>query len=140
MAKEDRITNAIDKMIEALEELKDAWIDAQEFYTPKVVITDPITIETPEEPISVTISDAPPVGISNATPSASGPVLSFGAEPLNIPPTPAPAPVPTPIPEFTPNITQPQVDNSQEQTYFCENCGTKLRPGAKFCASCGMKV
>jgi hypothetical protein len=133
MAKDDRITNAIDKMIEALNELKEAWIDAQEFYTPKVVISDEIPIEIAgQSPVSVTISNEPPVSIANQSAPTSKPVLSFESEPVNV--------APVRIPGFNPGAASPHVDNESNQTFFCENCGTKIRPGAKFCASCGTPV
>lgn len=31
-------------------------------------------------------------------------------------------------------------ETKKEQTMFCEECGTKLEPGAKFCYNCGNKI
>ncbi len=101
MANNDRLNNAIDNVIDALTELKEAWKEAQDSYTPKVII-----------------SDEPPV-----------------------PPASEQAPIPIPVPPaqaITPPVQMSaSTDNIQMQVMFCDNCGTKLRPGARFCSNCG---
>ena len=100
MANNDRLNNAIDNLIVALNEMKAALKETQDSYTPQVII-----------------SDEPPV-----------------------PPAPEPAPIPIPVPPAPPvQMSAPTVDN-QVQAMFCDNCGTKLRPGVKFCANCGTPV
>ncbi len=121
MANNDRLNNAIDNVIDALNVLKDAWNEAQDSYTPQVII-----------------SDEPPVTIPNEVPKQfTAPVTFSEPEPAPIPlPVPPIPPVPE-TPPAPPVQTYAPVENPQMQTMFCDNCGTKLRPGAKFCSNCG---
>jgi hypothetical protein len=109
MANIDRANKAIDNIISALYELKEALAEQQESPIPQVTISDvpPLDLTPPSykdggyEP-EVIISDGPPESFFNAKPE--------------------------PAPEAASDIC------------FCENCGMKLRPGAKFCPNCGTPV
>ncbi|OWT33381.1 hypothetical protein BGI41_02760 [Methanobrevibacter sp. 87.7] len=46
----------------------------------------------------------------------------------------------TPIPEASINSINDNLSNNENNSEFCGNCGAKLKPGAKFCPSCGSPV
>ena len=77
MANSDRLNNAIDNVIDALTELKEALKEAQDSCIPQVII-----------------SDEPPMTITNEVPK------QFTDPP--VPPVPEPAPIPMPVPPASP--------------------------------------
>ena len=125
MANIDRANHAIDNIISALYELKEALAEEQEI-TP-IDLTPPDCKDGSYEP-EVIISDVPPL-VFNPEPEAAA--LTPEPEPL---PEPVPAPIPIPAPAPAPAQAPAQ------ELCFCGSCGMKLRPGARFCANCGTPV
>ena len=41
--------------------------------------------------------------------------------------------------DFIPKIRKP-TETKESESNFCENCGKSLKPTAKFCGKCGVKV
>lgn len=70
--------------------------------------------------------------------------------PLSSPPSPAgmgpsapPSAAPTPAPPTTPGPFPPPAADGQSQaaadseTFFCDQCGARVRPGKRYCGQCG---
>lgn len=70
-----------------------------------------------------------------ALPGTVGP-NRFGDDPLSPPPESGTADLP---PADAPTQVPP-VEGEAEMPQFCAQCGSRLEPGAKFCASCGAAV
>ena len=58
------------------------------------------------------------------------------------PPQPiyTPAPPPPPQPVYTPPPPPPPQQPQPKRVSFCSSCGTPLKPGDKFCGTCGARI
>ncbi len=142
MANNDRVSKALENVIIALQELKDAWDEQQAAFVPQVII-----------------SDAPPVEVAAAAPEPAPEPAPFKPEPapastgpLQFTPGPVPLtpPVAAPVP---PTPASPGVSFSEAQPAAplppepsanvgrkCPLCGAVAEPTSKFCLMCGASL
>ena len=132
MANNDRVTRAIDNLIDALNELKGALAEQQDSYvpdmevsnTPPIDLTPVSEVGNPDYQPQVTISNEPPVDVV--------PLVSFFDDTEDEPERPSISSTTIPLNEQESAVSQAR--------RFCGNCGNELNPGAKFCPSCGNPV
>lgn len=54
--------------------------------------------------------------------------------------TPTPAPAPTYRPPQQAYQAPPQANSSEPEPLYCDQCGTRARPGKRFCGHCGAEL
>ncbi len=136
MANNDRVSKALENVIAALQELKEAWDEQQAAFVPQVIISDepPKEVEAAmeesaqdeaaadaSEPVSAAPEPAPsasPVGAVVAAPPGAPGVSLFESAPA--------APLPP----------QPSPDAGRK----CPLCGAVAAPTSKFCLMCGASL
>jgi outer membrane biosynthesis protein TonB len=101
----------------------------------------PTTAPAPAEPVSAPPQQAQPV---YTPPPPPRPVYAPPPPPPPPPPqpiyTPAPPPPPPPQPVYTPPPPPPPQQPQPKRVSFCSSCGTPLKPGDKFCGTCGARI
>jgi hypothetical protein len=74
---------------------------------------------------------------SSPSPTAMGPSAAPSASPVQPPATPTPAP-PTSPDTFSLSTTDYQNQAAAgSETFFCDQCGARVRPGKRYCGQCG---
>ncbi len=150
MSNNDRVTKAIDNLIDALSELRDAWTEQQEVMPSKAIISDEPQTEIiiPEEKEEILL-ETEPLKDEDAESFLGGPPLISFEEDFkdNDESQPAPSQTPeklseqtvSPAPKMQAAIEPINKLSSEAEGKKCSNCGATSRISSKFCMNCGQK-
>ncbi len=166
MAGNDRVTKAIDNLIDALNELRDAWNEQQEQFVPKVIIsdeppegfeqtdqisqTDDVEQKLKEMEESIRAEEAE-AAKENAEAEGADAVEPTQAEPQVI--ISDSAPEDAPLISFAEDIIENGAEDVKENAaspimhvsedggfHLCAYCGAMLSADSRFCLKCGKPV